>query len=186
MSIVLKLEELEGELKRIGAPVLDYFLNGLDRDDIISLFRESSIEPTDELIELYQWRNGLGFKDIPVGRLIFGIEGVFYPLQESLKIFNEFGEADWIKYFPVFSDDAFLIQLNKEAKDYGRICIHSPALIINEPQSYFDSLSTMIETCIICFRNGFFSYDTNGFFEQDYDKSLEVARNLNPNSDYWY
>ncbi|MBT1685623.1 hypothetical protein [Dawidia soli] len=185
MRIRRKLMELENELAIARSPVLAYFLNGLQREYIISLFQQNSLSPPDELVDLYEWKNGVQFEGVPTGLLHFGVPGVFFPLEDSLKIFHASEVTRSSTYFPVFSDDSFLIQLNNRSPDYGKIFIYSPALQIFEPEACFDSLESMIDTFIVCFRKGAFFYNNDSFFEQDYDKSFDVAKAVNPGSTYW-
>jgi len=184
MGIMLKLEELESELELVKSPVLEFFLNGLSKKAILSFFEKEQLVPTEDLIEMYQWRNGVRFKDIPAGKLCFGVSGVFFPVEISMKVYND-NKTDFVNYFPIFSDDSYLLNLDPMSKDAGKISIYCPSLQIMEPQSYFDSMTSMIETFIACFRRGCFFYDKNGYFEQDYSLSFELAKEINPNSEYW-
>jgi hypothetical protein len=185
MSIRIKLIELEQELVKARSPVLKYFMEGLQAEYITSLFERNSLHPTDELVELYQWKNGLEFENIPTGLLRFGVMGVFLPLEVSVEIFKASEEASLETYFPIFSDDSFLIQLDRQSEGFGKIFVFSPALQILEPETCFDSLERMIETFIECFREGAYFYDSEGFFEEDYDKSVGIAKKFNPTATYW-
>jgi len=52
--------------------------------------------------------------------------------------------------------------------------------------SYFDSLESMIETHIQCFKNKAFVYDSDQMFlDVDTDAYFEMAVKLNPESKYW-
>lgn len=185
MSITFKLMELERQLEIAQSPVLRFFADGIEQKDIVSLFEKESLVPTEGLVELYQWKNGVKFEGVPTGNLCFGVNGVFFPLEESLSIYRYSRQENLRDYFPIFSDDSFLIQLNKQSPDFGKIFIYSPAMQILKPQSYFDSLASMIETLITCFKEKAFFYDTELFLEQDYDRSFDIAKQINPNSAYW-
>ena len=185
MSISSKLKEFDEQLRTNNAWVLEYFLEGLSREKIISEFRTASLTPSEELVELYQWKNGVQYKGVPSGKLSFGVNGVFYPLADSVKIYKDF-QDEFVDYFPIFSDDSYLILMNKESKDFGKIFIYSPSLVIVEPEGIFDSLSCMIETFIIGFREGIFFYDADNYFDWDSPRRRDMAKKLNPNSSYWH
>jgi len=184
MTNGLKLKELERELLSVKSPVLDFFLDGLKKQTIISFFEKEELDPPEDLIELYEWKNGVRFKDIPAGKLSFGVDGVFFPIEQSIRIYKA-DKATLVNFFPIFSDDSFLFNLDRTSDGFGKIFFYCPSLQINEPQSYFDSVPCMIETFIVCFRRGAFYYDKDGFFTKNYTLNQELAKEINPNSAYW-
>src|SRR5690606_25750998 len=149
-------KELEQELRKIDAPVLRYFSLGLSEQEVDHLFREIDLKPSKELIQLYTWRNGLNYEGAPSGRLSFGLNGVFLPLQNSIEMYRDFVRQEFPLFFPVFWDDTYLINLNAQSPDYLKIFIHTPALLITEPQSCYDSLPKMLRTFAVCFQKGIF------------------------------
>lgn len=180
-----ELRNLEEELRRIDAPVQKYFNAGLSEAEIRNLFRQIGLTPSEELIQIYTWRNGLRYKELPSGKLSFGLNGVFFPLQDSIDMYRSFVADQFPLFFPLFWDDTFLINLNVGSKDYQMIFIYSPSLLITEPQSCYDSLETMIHTLVTCFQKGIFSYDAEGFFKEQHRLTAAVSRSINPLSIYW-
>jgi hypothetical protein len=180
-----ELMQLEQEFERINAPVLKYFNPGLSEGEIKEMFSQVGLIPPDELIELYKWRNGVRYREMPTGKLCFGVNGVFYPLQDSVEIYNNSVAGDFPFYYPIFSDDTFLINLDNESPDYRKIFIYCPALLINEPQACYDSLSLMIQTFVTCFQKRIFSYDHDELFQEHYELTVEVCKGFNPMSVYW-
>jgi hypothetical protein len=178
-------KELEQELGHINAPVLKYFNPGLSEQEVNHLFREINLQPSEELIQFYTWRNGLQFENVPSGKLSFGLNGVFFPLQNSVEMYRNFTGEQFPLFFPIFWDDTFLIDLDAQSPDYRKIFIYSPDLLITEPQSCYDSLPTMIRTFLTCFQKGIFSYDREGFFQEQFELTAETSKNLNPLSTYW-
>jgi len=163
---------------------LNSFNEGLSNEEARNIFSEINLNPTNELVQLYEWRNGLKYTSAPSGKLYFGVSGIFYPVKTSVDIYQR--SLEFLKYFfPVFSDDSFLINLNKESENFGKVFIYSPALLINEPQGCYDSIDSMVETYLTCFQQKIFYYDADGFFQENYDQSNLVSRSLNPNSEYW-
>jgi hypothetical protein len=182
---MIELEELEQELRKANAPILKYFRPGLSKSEVNNLFREIDLIPSDELVDLYTWRNGLDYEGVAGGKISFGVNGGFFPLQESVDMYRSFTEKQFPLFFPIFWDDTFLINLDVESVDYGKIFIYSPSLLIIEPQSCYDGLQQMIRTFQTCFQKGIFSYDADGFFHKSYDLCSETSRRLNPLSEYW-
>ncbi len=178
-------KELEQELRKINAPILRYFNPGLSEQEVEHLFGEIDLKPSKELIQLYTWRNGLQFENVASGKLSFGLNGVFFPLQDSIEIYRNDISEEFPSFFPVFWDDTYLINLNAQSLDYLKIFIHSPALLITEPQSCYDSLPTMLRTFVTCFQKGIFSYDKEGFFQEQFELTAETSKSLNPLSVYW-
>ncbi|MBT1707356.1 hypothetical protein KK062_03940 [Fulvivirgaceae bacterium PWU5] len=107
MSITAKLTAFEKQLELIKAPVIKYLLPGLAKEEIHRRFATTGLTPTDDLVTLYQWRNGLRYDDIPTGMLLFGIGGVLLPLQDSVTIYNRTDFELKKNYFPVFQTTAF-------------------------------------------------------------------------------
>ncbi len=178
-------KELENELRKKDAPVLRYFNTGLSEQDVNDLFRQVKLKPSAELIQMYTWRNGLRYEGVPAGKLSFGLNGVFFPLQDSIEMYQSFIGEQFPSFFPLFWDDTFLINLDTESKDYQKIFIYSPSLLITEPQSCYDNLPTMIRTFLTCFQKGIFSYDREGFFQEQFELTAETSKSLNPFSAYW-
>ncbi len=83
------------------------------------------------------------------------------------------------------SGDALLYSLQKEK--YGKIHLFSVALLyIQEPISYYDSLSSMIATEIEAYEKGAYKWNSeNGWLDIDTTKFFSIAKALNPQSDYW-
>lgn len=181
------LIKFENELRSIGAPVLKYFNDGISREKIIGYFSEVHLNPTEEVIELFQWRNGTEYEDIPSGKINFVVNGCFMPL-DDLKHAYLFDMIDRLYpkvFFPICTNDDFLINLDKSSKDYKKIFIYSPSLIINRPMTCFDSLPKMIETFTECFKQKAIWYNEEEYLRRDYDKYFSIIHEMNPNSKYW-
>jgi hypothetical protein len=178
-------KELEQELQKVDAPVLKYFNTGLSEQEVNNLFRQIDLRPSEELIYMYTWRNGLRYEGVPSGKLSFGLNGVFFPLQDSIEMYQKFIVEQFPSFFPIFWDDTFLINLNAESEDYQKVFIYSPPLLIIEPQSCYDSLKAMIRTFVTCFRQGIFSYDNERLFQEQRELAVEVSKSINPRSEYW-
>jgi hypothetical protein len=187
MEIAQKLIELEQILIGFKPSPIDYLQNGIEENEIRESFNSINFTKLpDDLIDFYKWKNGTCFKDIPTGKLNFGINGVFISLNDCLDMYvhNLSENLYTATFFPIFSDDTHLINLDKNSSSFGGIFIYSPSLLINEPTLCFDSLYTMIETLLVCFQSKIFWYE-DGIFEYDVIEAWNISAKLNPKSEYW-
>lgn len=185
MDITIELHQLQSQLERINAPVLKYFNPGLSEREVMTLFKATNLTATEDLKALYQRRNGMAYQNIPSGKLSFGVNGGFFPLDTSIEMYQQHFREQFPFFFPIFWDDSFLISLDSKSADYGKVFIYSPSLLILEPQSCFDSLAGMIKTFSKCFETGIFGYDDEEFFTSTGDRYWDVMKKMNPNSEYW-
>lgn len=139
------------------------------------------------LTELYEWKGGrkknsdcqicecgslLSFTDIKE-MIDLGVTETF---DEMLK--------------PIFSDgDASVLLLFNTTigANYGKIYFYSiPDLYIDHPISYYDSLTSMLETWLEAYNKKIFRYDYDlNTFNFDYHDFIEIAKKLNKTSIYW-
>jgi len=80
------LLQFENELRNIDAPILKYFNEGLPKEKIVAIFSELHLKPTEEVIELFQWKNGT-ISDIPSGKINFGMNGCLLSLDEHQNVY---------------------------------------------------------------------------------------------------
>lgn len=181
------LLKFESELRSIGAPVLKYFNDGLSREKIIDIFDEIHLKPTEDVIELFEWKNGTLYEDIPTGKINFGENGCLLPLEDLRRTYL-FAMIDKIypkTFFPILTSDDFLINLDESSKDYKKIFIYCPGLLILKPITCFNSLPRMFETFAEGFRQKVLWYGKDEYFTYDYKKYFALVREMNPNSRYW-
>ena len=123
------LLNFENELRNIDAPILKYFNDGLSKEKIMAVFAEMNLKPTKDIIELFEWKNGTVFEDIPSGKINFGMNGCFLALEE-LRHSYLFAMIDKLypkAFFPILTSDDFLIDLDESSKDYKKIFIYCPS-----------------------------------------------------------
>lgn len=182
-----ELANLEKCLVQMKAPVIDYLRPGLNRNSIGKYFDAFHICPTNDLIDLYHWHDGVDFYDMPTGRISFTNWGVFYPLKDSITVYKRYENSEFISrsLFPIFLDDNVWIDLNDQSTTFGQLYFFSPSLLILTPVSCYDSLKDLIKTSLFCFENGLYAFDEDGFLMIEDDSVKDISKKMNPNSEYW-
>lgn len=181
------LLEFENLLVEQNAPILKYFNRGMAKNETVNHLKKINLEPNEELLQLYEWKNGIQFRNLPTGKINLGVNGCFLPIESSIMNYRSDVENKLYKnfYFPVFSNDCYLINLKESTKKYGRIYIYSPSLLINKPEVCFDDLTTMFTVFLEGFKQQALFYDSEGFLECDYSVFGMIANNLNFSTKYW-
>jgi len=176
--MVKELEKIERLIEQRGIDTATLFRNGIEKKSIIDMFNTVKLNPTKELIQFYQWHDGVNYSDQPCWENCFHtFGGFFYPLNCSLDVYKEQVEIyrDYFDLFPIFSDDTVLIDLNFKSPTYGQLYFLCPSLLIIEPITAYDSLTLMIQTNAHCFENKLMYYDNEGYLEIDTDAVFAVS-----------
>lgn len=172
------IETFETTLLGLHAPVLNYFAPGLDDEEIRLTFDAAGLVPTDDLVALYRWHNGLHYNDVENDRINFGLPGIFLPLDSSIELYLQL-DTILPALFPIVSGDSLLVDLDPHSPAHGRIYFFSAERGIL-PESRYDSLQKMFETLTVCFQEGIYSYDGESRFREIPDLAGEVWRSFNP------
>jgi hypothetical protein len=138
---------------------------------------------------LYEWKNGVDLSGgLAAKDDIFGF-GVLFPLASVLDFVEKYPHKNphMISMIGDINGNGLLFNNDRQSVDYGKIFVFSVSLLsIDDPYSYYDSLSAMLETLTKAYQTGIYKYD-------DFDDSLEIdghrfwdmAKKLNPGSTYW-
>jgi hypothetical protein len=121
-ELVDALERLMIEHRRVGSPLPDFLLPGLDSTAIRKRIAPLGLEPPDEAVELFAWHDGLDnkrylstgagigygrlFDDVFFGTLDDAIEyyGKCLEIDRGTAMFDEEAEPTWrLSWFPPFS-----------------------------------------------------------------------------------
>ncbi len=144
----------------------------------------------EDIFNLFCWRNGIDESQSPV--TIFKSQSRMLPIQEIVqlyeeKLFEEFtGMPNMIPLFLGFDTDWFLYNNNAGA-NHGKIHLYSvPLLSIDNPAPYYDSMSSMLQTNIVCYEEKaiFLNGKTNEI-EEDIDAIVEIYKRINPISNFY-
>ena len=183
LNLILKF------LKKWELPVCQLLNEGLTKSEIEKSFQQTELKLIAELIDLYIWRNGT---DISEGTLLDDIQLIpgfhFLSLQHAIKNYLVFKEDErWNRsWFPVFANgggDFYAVDLSHANNNSAPII----GFIIGELEQVveYESLSTMLMTFSECFRSNVIFKTPEGFLEMDDSKLAKIARQFNPNIDFW-
>lgn len=192
MNLDYKLKEFESVLMEYTPLLYSKLLPPLENTEMERLFHHVSIDDM-VLSTMYKWKNGIPYDtSLPTNVFDFCSMGVMLPLEFISKLYGE-GDyrGDWEgHYFPLignYAGDYLLYNSDKNSDSYGMLYLYSPSLLfIDEKISYHDSIESMIQSIIECFRRGAYNYDEKrGGLDADIDLQYEIYARLNPKSSYW-
>jgi hypothetical protein len=183
------LENFENMLLTLNPIVVKGLKNGIkNRLEIESVLKNRGLDSRDDIIAFYQWRNGFDYDNIELdGKMLFMPNGVFLSIDMMVIRYDFLTTNNYIekKYFPLTYQDMYLIDLDKNSNEFGRIFFYSTGFLILKPVTIFDSLDKMIMSITTCFETGALWYNEEGYLETDYNKYNETCKINNPNSVYW-
>ncbi|EFP97773.1 SMI1/KNR4 family protein [Vibrio caribbeanicus] len=170
-------------------PVCKFLNDGLEESEIRALFNSSGITPTNELIELYQWRNGT---NIVQGTMLDDIQIIpgfhFLSLQDSVNNYSAMkNDKRWNpSWFPIFANgggDFYAVDLSQSTGDTAPII----GFILGEAEQEieYQSLTTMLLTFCECYENKVVFRTEGGYLEMDDDEQAEIALKHNPEVKFW-
>lgn len=186
-QLIILLKNIEKELEKLNHSSLSYLNRGLNAEEIKVKFLKISLQPNDELITLFSWKNGTDKNlDVKLGHLTIFPGFYFMSLQESIDSYLELrGKPNWKKYwFPIFANgggDFYAVDLNEKSK--GEVI----GFFVYEDECMveYNSLTSMIKTFEECYKKGVIYRDDNGYLDMDYFEHTLIARRINPNLQIW-
>jgi len=140
---------------------------------------------------LYELTNGLEYDyKYPTHAYDYCDFGVIPSIEYGISLLrNESVSRIWknsrLPLVTSFAGDFLLLETKGSLA--GQLTLYSPNLgYVDFLPTYFDSIDAMLETIITCFKQDAFVYDSNMMFlNTDYNLKFEIAKHLNPKSDYW-
>jgi hypothetical protein len=154
-SIKEKCERLAAAFEGKGVRVHENLSPGLSRSEILHLTAKIGIRPPEELIELYEWRDGSMLEhDPPDHRNIIFRDNVFISLERAIEehamLMGSYGqiEVDLQACLPISTFDGSwdVVACSPVALAGG---LPSPVIrVFQGTEIYFDSIAAMLDTCI--------------------------------------
>jgi len=191
------LKELEKCLIQAKNPILKYLEEGtpFNPDHFAQMLELLQLDPSEDLNALYMWKPGLKKENLNIigfDYMLFDT-GSHIEYTEALRNYQllVLQESFENKFLPfifmprMLLEDPILIDLSKKSNTFGQIFFFSPGTLIMEPISIYDSLSSMLETIIECYRKRVYTLSEEGILQTDDDKEVEISSRINKNSDYW-
>lgn len=153
-------------------------LPGLPREQIIEIMKAIVDRVPEELIELYEWRNGGGFY------YSFLPSFEFKPLEHAIEMGSNRYHKNNDNWLPIMdcNADALLIMMLDPTSDINPIYCRDLECGIYE--HCFDSLTTMIQTIAACFDEDLYWCDEEirRVEGRNYDRYCQIHKQYNPNS----
>ena len=191
-----ELLELEKCLAQVKNPILSYLDRGIpfDSKKFISELNTLDIKPTQDLIDLYNWKSGLPEQPFGFNFNLFS-GGTFIHYMETITtyktVFQYFG-MEFYKLLPIVlhsvlrSEDPVMINLNEESPTYGGILYYSSMSTPYGPVLVYDSLHSMIQTIIECYcQNVYFIGENGELLYEDNEKWNCIRKKFNKEKSYW-
>jgi len=170
-------------------PVSNLFNTGLSKEKIEESFKETGLEPTKELIELYKWRNGTQIKE---GAMLDDVQIIpgfhFLSLQDGINSYLAMkDDTSWNpSWFPIFANgggDFYGVDLSQS--DGNLAPIVGFILTQKEQEVEYQNLTAMLLTFKECFERDIVFKTKEGYLEMDDDKQGEIAMKNNPKIEFW-
>jgi hypothetical protein len=188
-----KLSQIKNCLNNINAPVLNYLKESIpikEMEVVINQFMSIKQIP-EEVILLYLWHNGTRtFQGIPAENFYL-FPTYFLNSVEDIKLLLEENSLLFIekKMLPIFSSGrGEYLTIDLKSKEKSKIFCAEPWNSDSGSDIYtdiYDNFDTMFDTIINCFKNKIYYISNDGLLSMDFDKAWEIAKIMNPNSQYW-
>ena len=184
------LDEILTWHTHLGSPVPALLQPGLTLAKIQGRAKQLPFQLSEEVLTLYQWRNGIPRAIESRGNLSFFEAHQFLPLDDALEsfqirypIFKEFNErTDWLPLFEDVTGDGYGAMGAYGAEQATPVVFVFEGLDVDV---VFDNLTNMMRTMLACFEEGVFWLGADQWLETDYDRLGNVARTLNHRVPYW-
>src|SRR6266498_4574581 len=187
-SFNLLLKEFDLILTKYNTINYRKLKDSLPNDEVLSYLNKLKVIDSN-FKSLYNWKNGNDVNDIAVMRCQIFNFGSMISLN-SISFFMNTSELYWGPFFiPLVAngDGDYLLYNNENESDHGKLHLFSPSLLfIEEPITYYDSISSLLETTIEAYKQSALIYDSKeDWLDIDIDKYYEIAKQINIKSKYW-
>ena len=189
-SLYVTLLELEFFLSESNAPILKMLNPGVNIESAKQVLGDIQVPP--EVFHLYSWKNGT-FRDnnVTLGEQWLFPMGFFLPIELAVEWYRKNAARRWgADKFPLFASlrgEFFLVERQGQRGKSETVYYYNPGAVDSDIiVSGYDSLLTMFQTILQCYRQNIYFYDTvTRQIQFDLSLAKEIAIPLNPNSEYW-
>lgn len=191
-----ELLELEKCLVHAKNPILPYLDKGIpfDSKKFASELKALDMDPTPDLIDLYNWKSGLPEQPWGFDFTLFS-KGTFIHYMDTIatyKIVLKYEGMAFYKHLPIILhpvtsfEDPIMINLDEKSATYGSILYFSAMFTPSGPALVYDSLYSLVQTITECYRQNVYSFDEDGKLLCDDTKKLDsIRKKLNKKKSYW-
>ncbi len=181
------LGELLDIMGKLAMPAVGNFLPGLAREEITSLTQDLGLSLAPEVIELYEFRNGV----LSNGRYRRDIS-IYYgywmlPLHEAAENYRRISHWDEhiSSWFPILYCNGDYFHLDCQAAGDGKPSVVS-AMLESDPEVEYSTLSSMFHTFAECYKQGAFVVTDGVMVDHDELKVNQIGLQNNPDVRYWH
>ncbi len=178
------LEQLEQVFSNTNSFAYSLLRKGNDKESIRKMLNQENIANfPQELVNFYQWHDGMEDSNEMLGKLELFNFGYFLSLKKALTFSSTNQSLSSKNFFPLFTNNGgdFLLYNFKDRFIY----FDSPVLLSDKkPISKYDSFGRLLETIKECYAEKAY-YFQDDFLEIDYNKEEAISKRLNPLSKYW-
>ena len=186
-----QLEEFEILLSELYPNFLIQFNSGISGYDIVQIMTANKLSFSNSLKDLYIWRNGINIQESSdiLEYMIFP-NGILFSFEEAIEHYKicALKEKVWAEeFFPIFSSgygDYVLIKQSTAFHFDEFLYFFSPALLVVEPTTIYDSLETLFDSLKEGYQNGTIKRDNNLLIRDQYSYH-DLMKKRNPQSEYW-
>ena len=194
MSLKEKLLKLEELIRENNPKPLNAIYDGLSGHIIIEKLKFFDIEVPNDVITLYEWKNGTNEDSKDADELF--IDGYFLNIDSSIEMCKIEPKEEWnSEFFPLFmgyGGVVTLIGVKKDSINFNKIFFYDPtsgATNVTHGKcliEYSDSLENLIDSVIECYERGVYKIDSESSeMITDFDLCREIYIKNNPNAEYW-
>jgi hypothetical protein len=189
-SLYVTLLEFESFLSESNAPILKMLNPGIKFESARQVLGDLQVPP--DVFQLYSWKNGiLRDNNLTLGEQWLFPMGMFLPVELAVERYTKIAARRWgADKFPLFASwggEFFLVECHGQQQKSETVYYYNPGAVDSDIiVSAYDSLLTMFQTILECYRRKVYYYDNvTGQIEFDLSLAKEIAIPLNSNSEYW-
>ena len=183
------LDVILSYLKELTRPVIERLEEGLSHEEIDRYLSKVSLTGTQDLYELFSWRNGTKVqKGDRLDDLHFFPGFYFMAFEDAISQYALIkSDVRWkLGWFPIFSNDGgdfYVVDLANGSANESPVI----GFMVNDSEHRieYQSLTTMVATIRECFEKEVFFVDKNGYQEANDREHAKIARKNNPTVSLW-
>jgi hypothetical protein len=188
-KIAEKLDKVLTFLLKWKFSVIGFLQHGLDKSLILQYFSKINLNPTNEMVQLYSWRNGT---NISKGTNLDDIQFIpgfhILSLEDALVQYKSIkDDPRWNRlWFPIMANgggDFYAVDLSLSNGN----CAPVIGFVLGENEQYveYQSIDAMLNTFLECCVKGVVYRSNEGYLEMDDNKHALIARVNNPEVGFW-
>jgi len=186
-SLTSALNGILSLLKEWEMPVVSYLNEGMTETNIRAQFEAAGCVPTQELIDLYSWRNGTA-EGPTLGSLYFVPGYHLLSLEEALQCYQDYKDdkrwnSSWLPFMANGGGDFYIADLTNATPEQSPVIGYILGESIQDIE--YETINSMMATFHECFTSGAMRKDKKGYLDIDEVEQMQIARKNNPTIEFW-